>query len=278
MTIDEELKQASRGIIDAVSGSTPAMRARTVPILVPLLLLLLLLLLVTGGAVAAFAVGRGANQPVEVTAASPGPDVPGSSPSTEPPPTSMPDTAPETTSPTASATTCDVPRPASPTSGPINSVFFTCERTLTFPLNPAFRVVPDGPLADRQRAAVVAHLEGPTSEERAGGLSSPFTAERTGGTLRSFEVRSGVASIDFDERLVDAIPTPESRQQAVTELVNTVFDYSNVESIRFLVEGDGAAWCQALPDACGAIDRSVAMLEPGQCTGAALDGRHCTEP
>jgi hypothetical protein len=81
-------------------------------------------------------------------------------------------------------------------------------------------------------AAITALLEGPTSEERAGGLS---TAIPDGVSVRGIGLANGIATVDLDGSFVAGAP---SMRRAVAQMVATLTRFPTVERVAFRIDGD----------------------------------------
>lgn len=115
---------------------------------------------------------------------------------------------------------------------------------------PIERTVPGGRPEEILRAAVEALLAGPTSAERAMGI----TSEIPGGTrLRSLTVREGVAVIDLTEAIASGGGS-SSMQGRLWQIVYTGTQLPGVRQVRLLIEG---AERQALGGEGVMIDRPI---------------------
>lgn len=107
------------------------------------------------------------------------------------------------------------------------------------------------------RAALDWLVQGPTSEERAAGIRSWFS-EETAGVLRSVEVdTSGKAIVDFRD-LRPLIPNASSSFGStllLQELNGTVFQFPEIESVEYRMEGSCDLFWEWLQYGCQVVGR-----------------------
>ena len=108
------------------------------------------------------------------------------------------------------------------------------------------------------RAALEALLAGPTAEERAAGIESWFS-DVTAGALRDARIDSaGRAVVDFEDlraRIPNASSSTGSRLLLV-ELNGTVFQFPEIDSIEYRMEGSCDAFWDWLQYGCQTVGRS----------------------
>lgn len=154
-------------------------------------------------------------------------------------------TAPTTTS-TAARTPCDDPTdPEAP--GPAQtevSVYFHCGNGMAGdPLVRLTRLVTKTPRV--LEAAIEQLLAGPSEEEQARGVASPF-GPPSADLLQRVVVRDGRAVVDFSAAFDERIPsmgTTNGTSVIVMELDTTIFQFANVRQIEYRIEGDRQRWC-----------------------------------
>src|SRR5690606_40890265 len=110
------------------------------------------------------------------------------------------------------------------------------------------------------RASLNALLAGPTDAEREASLGSWFSAE-TVGMVRSVTIDDGHAVVDFDD-LRPVIPnasTSAGSARLLAQLDATVFQFRNVESVEYRIEGSCADFNEWLQHGgCAARPRPAA--------------------
>lgn len=97
-------------------------------------------------------------------------------------------------------------------------------------------------------------LAGPTAEEEAEGYAG-FFSDETAGMLNGAEIEGGVARVDLDAGLRDALPNAGTSTGALTllgQLDGTVEQFSTVDEVIYSLDGDVDAfyaWLQlAVPE------------------------------
>lgn len=106
-------------------------------------------------------------------------------------------------------------------------------------------------------AALEALLLGPSDDERQKGVASPFS-RATYGRLRSVIIESGTAVIDFGN-LAAAAPNASSSagsEQLLEQLNATVFQYPEVQSAVYRMEGSCETFYNWLQRGCVTVERS----------------------
>jgi hypothetical protein len=122
---------------------------------------------------------------------------------------------------------------------------------------PTRRPVP-GASADL-RTALEWHVRGPTPDERDDGIHSWFSPE-TAGALRSVAVDSdGRAIVDFvDLRpLIANASTSAGSRMLLIELNGTVFQFAEIRTVEYRMEGSCAAFWEWLQHECHVVSRPV---------------------
>ncbi len=107
------------------------------------------------------------------------------------------------------------------------------------------------------RTALVWLLRGPTSEERAAGMHSWFS-EATADALRSVEVAStGRATIDFRDlrQLIPNASSSAGSTMLLQELNGTVFQFPEIQSVEYRIDGSCDAFWEWLQYACRIVTR-----------------------
>jgi hypothetical protein len=84
------------------------------------------------------------------------------------------------------------------------------------------------------RASLVAMLDGPTEDERADGLMTWFPQD-SGGALEGVNLIDGVATVQLSSRLLGLAeaPPPEPADDVIAQLNATVFQFANVQVVRY---------------------------------------------
>lgn len=170
-----------------------------------------------------------------------------------------------TTTATTSSTTTEQP-PA-----PSVSVFFgTGDADVCEAVAPYTRTAPDG--ADPMRFAFDELVGGPTDDERDQGASS-FFAEDTDGTVRSVTTDGRLLVVDFEDFRDVLTPlganTSCGSGALLGELHATAFQFPEIESVRYELEGSCDRFGEWLQRGCIEVDRTewveaVAAQLPGQ--------------
>jgi len=107
-------------------------------------------------------------------------------------------------------------------------------------------------------AALDALLRGPTSAESDSGLTS-FFSDRTAGMLREVEVDAGGrATIDFGDlrRVIPNASTSAGSGIMLAEIDSTVFQFDQVRTARYRIEGDCDAFWNWLQRGCEDVRRA----------------------
>jgi spore germination protein GerM len=111
---------------------------------------------------------------------------------------------------------------------------------------------------DALAAALQALLRGPTGAESDSGITS-FFSERTAGMLRGVELdTAGRATIDFGDLrpLIPNASTSAGSGIMLAELDATVFQFDEVRSARYRIEGDCDAFWNWLQRGCEEVRRA----------------------
>jgi hypothetical protein len=108
------------------------------------------------------------------------------------------------------------------------------------------------PTPDVLQGALEELLAGPTAEEEAEGYTSTFSDE-TAGMLNSADIEDGIALVDFDADLRDALPNAGTSTGSLVlfgQLDGTVTQFATVDEAIYSLDGDVDAfylWLQAAP-------------------------------
>jgi hypothetical protein len=119
----------------------------------------------------------------------------------------------------------------------------------------AQRRVAGSPLDGALRALVV----GPTPAERSDGLFSWFS-EETRGVLRRVQISNGEVIVDFRD-LPDLIPnasTSAGSRDLLMSLDSTVFQFDEVETVEYRLDGSCDAFWEWLQRSCEVVTREDA--------------------
>ncbi len=109
--------------------------------------------------------------------------------------------------------------------------------------HPTYRTVPDD--ADQLTATIEALIAGPTTEEIENGYASFFTAESAPG-LNGIESDGGRLVVDFNEAvLVNGSNTSTGMLFYHAELYANVFQFEEVQSVEFRLNGSCEAWARS---------------------------------
>jgi Sporulation and spore germination len=129
--------------------------------------------------------------------------------------------------------------------------FFSCGRAPLALLIPVARPTSAESLESRLEAAITALLAGPTQSERETGLHSWFSTA-TANTLNGVTIdEGGAAVIDFADfsSIIPNASTSAGRQQLISEIRATVFQFGELTSAELQFDGNCAAfwfWLEAL--------------------------------
>lgn len=107
------------------------------------------------------------------------------------------------------------------------------------------------------RTALEWLVRGPTAEEQASGIQSWFS-DGTAGALRSVAVDSaGNATVDFQDlrRLIPNASTSTGSAMLLQELQGTVFQFPEIESVEFRIDGSCELFWEWLQYGCHAVQR-----------------------
>ncbi len=107
------------------------------------------------------------------------------------------------------------------------------------------------------RSALEWLVRGPTPDERAAGIQSWFS-DGTAGALRSVAVDSaGNATVDFQDlrRLIPNASTSTGSAMLLQELQGTVFQFPEIESVEFRIDGSCELFWEWLQYGCHAVQR-----------------------
>ena len=128
------------------------------------------------------------------------------------------------------------------------------------------------------RASLVALLDGPTDEEAARGLGSWFAAD-AGGAVEDVNLSEGRATVRLSSRLAESLPAPPG-DAVIAELNATVFQFANVDVVRYELDGSCEAFdawlgrgCEFTRDGIGASCLRLPRRRARRGRGAAGRGR-----
>lgn len=135
------------------------------------------------------------------------------------------------------------------------------------------RTVPAG--TDPVRAAFDALVAGPTAAERNLGVSSFFSSE-TAGSVRSVRSQSGRLVVDVDD--VRVVLTPAGANTScgsaglLAELTSTAFQFTEVDEVRYELEGSCDEFGEWLQRECIEIERAEWEAAAGPLPGQPFEG------
>lgn len=117
---------------------------------------------------------------------------------------------------------------------------------------PVYRRVGGAPLDGALRALVL----GPTPEERAEGMSSWFSPE-TRGVIRRVQAEDGQVVVDFRDlpELIPGASSAAGSEHLLASLNRTVFQFDQVESVEYRLDGSCDAFWEWLQRSCQVVTR-----------------------
>jgi len=98
------------------------------------------------------------------------------------------------------------------------------------------------------RASLIAMLDGPTTDERAAGLRSWFP-DNSGGAVEGVTLADGRATVRLSFQLTD-LPAAPPPDEVLAQLNATVFQFDNVQLVRYELGGSCEAFDRWLARGC----------------------------
>ena len=128
---------------------------------------------------------------------------------------------------------------------------------------------------DPVQLALTELLGGPTSEEEGAGAGSFFTAE-TADALSELDLSDGLLTVEFrDIRFLNNASTSCGSQALLSSLSNTVFQFDEVERVRFTIWGSCSLFWNWLQTECSEVTRAGTEPAPVDVNSLA-QGSGCT--
>jgi spore germination protein GerM len=147
----------------------------------------------------------------------------------------------------------DVPTPAPSDNGTIYA-YFTCGDEV----RPVVRQTPDTTEPELQlQAALNALVAGPTDAEQAAGFTSFFSPD-SAGVINTVTITDGanvVVNFSTDVRAIPNASTTNGARTIMWELTSTVFQFPDVQTIRYQMDGSCDLFYHWLQSACQTISR-----------------------
>jgi len=134
----------------------------------------------------------------------------------------------------------------------------------------AFRTIDVG--GDPVEGSLLGLLAGPTPREQAYGVD-PFFSLDTAGALESTTLKAGALVVDFNDGIyVNNASTSSGSLFFKAELLADVFQYEEVETVEFQIDGSCALWAAYFEsEACQVVSRADWDTQQASWTAATED-------